>query len=331
MFLDPSEKPHTMQRFVAQIDQIMDRITASKVFVNVAERGSMTATAEALGMSRAMVTRYLAHMEAWAGARLLHRTTRRISLTPAGEETLSRCRQMLEIAGQMPVAADTQADVPHGLLRLSCAQSMAQDVLATAVATFLRRYPQTAIDLHISDRTVNLVEERVDLAIRITNDLDPNLIARPLGSCGSVVCATPAYLAAHGAPRSPQELALHNCLTYSYFGKSLWNFEQKGRQIAVPVGGNLSANESLVLLAATLEGTGIAMQPVYSAAPLVASGRLVALLPDWRPQSLGVYGVYSSRRQMPAALRAMLDFLVERFGDERHWPPAVAVAPRKRR
>jgi len=319
----------------------MDRITASQVFVNVAERGSMTATAEALGMSRAMVTRYLAQMERWAGARLLHRTTRRLSLTAAGEETLSRCRQMLEIAGQMPVAADTPADIPQGLLRLSCAQSLAQDVIAAAVAAYLRQYPQTAIDLSISSRTVNLVEERIDLAIRITNDLDPNLIARPLGHCGSVVCATPAYLAAHGTPRSPQELALHNCLTYSYFGKSLWQFEHKSRraapkantvaegegtpashQVAVPVGGNLSANESSVLLTAALEGAGIAMQPEYSTASLVASGRLVALLPEWRPLAMGVYGVYGSRRQMPAALRAMLDFLVARFADEHYWPPA---------
>jgi DNA-binding transcriptional LysR family regulator len=309
----------------------MDRITAATVFVEVAERASMTATAEALDMSRAMVTRYLARMETWAGARLLHRTTRRISLTSAGEQTLSRCRQMLEVAQQMQVAVDAQADVPHGLLRLTCAQSIAQDVLAAAVADFLRRHPQTAIDLHISDRTVNLVEERIDLAIRITNDLDPNLIARPLGSCGSVVCATPAYLAEHGTPRAPQELALHNCLTYSYFGKSLWQFERKGRQIAVPVGGNLSANESSVLLTAVLEGAGIAMQPVYSAAPLVASGRLVALLPDWRPQTMGVYGVYSSRRQMPAALRAMLDFLAARFADARYWPPAGGATLRKKR
>ncbi len=310
----------------------MDRINAAKVFVNVAERASMTATAEALDMSRAMVTRYLAHMEAWAGARLLHRTTRRISLTSAGEQTLARCRQMLEVAEQMQVTVDAQADAPHGLLRLTCAQSIAQDVLAAAVAEFLRRHPRTAVDLHISDRTVNLVEDRIDLAIRITNDLDPNLIARPLGSCGSVVCATPAYLAERGTPRAPQELALHNCLTYSYFGKSLWQFEHKGGQMAVPVGGNLSANESSVLLTAALEGAGIAMQPEYSAAPLVASGRLVALFPEWRPQAMGVYGVYGSRRQMPTALRAMLDFLAERFADARHWPPAAAetLKPRGR-
>jgi DNA-binding transcriptional LysR family regulator len=159
------------------------------------------------------------------------------------------------------------------------------------------------------------VEERIDLAVRITNDLDPNLIARPLGMCESVVVAAPSYLAAHGTPRRVQDLAVHNCLTYSYFGKSLWKFTEAktGAPSDVPVGGNLSANESMVLLAAAREGAGIALQPVFAAAPLIASGQLVRLLPDHVPQALGIHGVYSSRRQMPAALRAMLDFLVDWF------------------
>lgn len=301
----------------------MDRVTAAEVFVCIAERRSMTAAADALGMSRAMVTRYLAQMEQWAGARLLHRTTRRLSLTEAGEESLARCRRMLEVAGEMATATIAGADVPRGLLRVACAQSLAQTMLAAAVTEFLRRHPLTAIDLHIDARPVNLVEERIDLAIRITNDLDPNLIARPLGRCASVVCAAPAYLAAHGAPHSAQELGAHNCLTYSYFGKSLWEFEHRGERIAVPVSGTLSANESHVLLAAALEGAGIVMQPAYSVAPLIEQGRLVALLPDFAPQSMGVHGIYGSRRQMPAALRALLDFLVERFADPAHWLAAL--------
>ncbi|MDM0048303.1 LysR family transcriptional regulator [Variovorax sp. J22R115] len=306
----------------------MDRIIAAEVFVRIAERASMTSAAESLDMSRAMVTRYLAQMEQWAGARLLHRTTRRLSLTEAGEETLARCRRMLEVAGDMAVTLSAEADVPRGLLRVACAQSLAQDVLASSVAEYLRRYPLAAIDLHIDARPVNLVQERIDLAIRITNDLDPNLIARPLGHCASVVCASPAYLASHGTPRSVHDLATHNCLTYSYFGKSLWQFDQDGERIAVPVSGNLSANESQVLLAAAMEGAGIAMQPVYSARGPIAEGRLVALLSKVVPLGLGVYGLYASRRQMPASLRALLDFLVERFADARHWPAGAAEAKR---
>jgi DNA-binding transcriptional LysR family regulator len=306
----------------------MDRVTAAEVFVSIAERASMTAAADALDMSRAMVTRYLAQMETWAGARLLHRTTRRLSLTEAGEETLARCRRMLEVAAEMEVAPSSEAATPRGLLRVASSQSLAQEVLAAAVSEFLRRYPLAAIDLHIGPRPVNLVEERIDLAIRITNDLDPNLIARPLGRCDSVICAAPAYLAAHGNPGSVEDLATHNCLTYSYFGKSLWEFDLRGERIAVPVSGNLSANESQVLLSAAMEGAGITMQPVYAARGPIAQGRLVALLPEAVPQALGVYGLYGSRRQMPASLRALLDLLVERFADPACWPLSPA-APRR--
>ena len=310
----------------------MDRLTAAQVFKEIAERGSMIAAADALDMSRAMVTRYLAEMEQWCGARLLHRTTRRVSLTAAGEVTLARCREMLALAEGMNTAADP--DTPHGLLRLASSHSLAQTALAGAVAAFLRRYPRTAIDLQVDNRAVNLVEQRIDLAIRITNGLEPNLIARRLGDCDSVVVAAPSYLVEHPAPRHPAGLAQHNCLTYSYFGKSVWRFAPQPGQAAgtrggeagegsgalqVPVGGNLSANESMALLAATVEGAGVALQPRFAAAPLLASGRLVELLPAWRPQQMGIYGIYTSREHMPPALRAMLDHLLDWFAHDPVW------------
>lgn len=297
----------------------MDRLTAATVFASIVERGSMIAAAEALDMSRAMVTRYLAEMEQWAGARLLHRSTRRLSLTDAGELTLARCRRMLELAAVIDAVPPEQPDAPHGLLRISCSQSLAQAALASAVPAYLRRYPRMAVDLQMNNRAVNLVEERIDLALRITNALDPNLIARRLGSCDSVVCAAPAYLAARGTPRRAEDLAGHNCLTYSYFGKSLWQFTRDGEALSVPVGGNLSANEDLILLSAAVEGAGIALQPLYSAAPLIAAGRLVALLPDCLPQQMGIYGIYSSRQYLPPALRTMLDFLLDWFGGHPGW------------
>jgi DNA-binding transcriptional LysR family regulator len=309
----------------------MDRITAAEVFVQIAERGSLAAAADALDMSRAMVSRYLAQMERWAGARLLHRTTRRLSLSPAGEQTLARCRRMLEIAGELVLPPQDEADPVRGLLRVACAQSLAQEVLMRPVAAFLRAHPQAAIDLRIDARPVNLVEDRIDLAIRITNELDPNLIARRLGDCASVVCAAPAYLAAHGTPLRVEDLALHNCLTYSYFGRSLWTFtDAAGEPASVPVGGNLSANETQVLLAAAVEGVGIGLQPLYAAAGALARGELVALLPGHVAQPLGIHGIYASRRQMPAVLRAMLDALAAYFADGRYWPPAIGpgVAPR---
>lgn len=176
----------------------MDRITAAEVFVEIVDRGSMAAAAQALEMSPAMVTRYLREMETWAGARLLHRTTRRLSLTPPGEQVLARCRAMLEVSAAMAVPGTDEADPVHGMLRVACAPSMAQTALARALPEFLRRHPRAAVDLRVDSRAVNLVEERIDLAIRITNDLDPNLIARRLADCASVICASPAYLAEHG-------------------------------------------------------------------------------------------------------------------------------------
>jgi DNA-binding transcriptional LysR family regulator len=308
----------------------MDRLTAADVFATIAARGSLTAAADALGMSRPMVTRYLAEMEAWAGARLLHRTTRRLSLTPAGEEALARCRQMLEVAATMTSTPAEGEDLPRGLLRIACSQSLAEAVLASAVTDYLRSHPQVAIDLQIGARAVNLVEERIDLAIRITNDIDPNLIARPFAECASVVCASPAWVAAHGAPRRAEDLALHNCLTYSYVGKSLWEFERKGERIVVPVSGNLSANETQVLLAAALQGAGVTLQPLYAAAPLIAQGRLVPLLTGWVPQALGVHGIYASRKQMSAALRSFIDFLAAWFAEPAHWTAELPVAQRRK-
>jgi DNA-binding transcriptional LysR family regulator len=296
----------------------MDRITAARVFATIAERGSMIAAADQLDMSRAMVTRYLAQMESWAGARLLHRSTRRLSLTDAGDAALARCRQLLELADAMP-AAEHDADEPQGLLRVTCSQSLAQAALARAVPAFLRRYPRTTIDLQMNNRAVNLVEHRIDLALRITNALEPNLIARQLAVCDSVVCAAPSYLAGRGTPQRAADLAGHNCLTYSYFGKSLWQFTHQGEVVSVPVSGNLSANEDLVLLTAAVEGAGIALQPRYSAAPLLADGRLVELLPDHLPQQMGIYGIYTSRQHMAPALRAMLDFLLNWFDGDPAW------------
>lgn len=291
----------------------MDRLKAMQVFVEVADRGSLSAAALHLDMSRAMVSRYLAEMEQWVGVRLLHRTTRRLSLTPAGAETLPRCRQMLGMVGDMRSAVATPDDTPRGLLRMTASMSFGTEHLAAAVADFVKLHPGASVDLLLLERAVNLVEERVDLALRITNDLDPNLIARKLAVCRSVVCASEAYLAEHGEPARVEDLSLRNCLTHSYFGKSLWRFERDGEVVDVPVSGNITANEVSVLMRAALEGAGIVMLPTYSAAQHIASGRLRPLLTRSEPQTLGVYGVYVSRRQMPLILRAMLDFLAARF------------------
>lgn len=302
----------------------MDRLSAMEVFVQVAERNSQTAAAQALGISRTMATRYLAELENWANARLLHRTTRRMSLTPAGEQTLAQCREILALAARMVFDDDPVADVPRGLLRIACSQSLAQTVLAPALAVYLDRYPQASVELKIGPSAVCLVDERIDLAIRITNNLDPHLIARRLGACESVVCAAPSYLQAKGTPASLHDLAHHNCLIYA--GKNLWAFAENGVERSISVQGNLGANDSQVLLAATIAGGGIAMQPAYETAQGIAEGSLVRVLPQLVPLPMGVYGVYSSRRHMPTLLRSVLDFLAECFSNPRHWPGAEALS-----
>ncbi|WP_339461099.1 LysR family transcriptional regulator [Pseudomonas sp. EA_105y_Pfl2_R69] len=297
----------------------MDRLTATRVFVEVVERGSQTAAAEALEMSRAMVSRYLAELEGWVGARLLHRTTRKLSLTGAGEQLLGQCREMLAVAEAMQGVSQGRNDAPRGNLRIACSQSFAQAWLVHALNDFTDLHPQVSVDLLVGSQAVNLVEARIDLALRITNQLDPNLIARQLAVCRSLVCASPAYLAKHGTPLRPEDLAQHNCLSYAYFGRSIWEFTRAGEPHAVAVSGNLSANESMVLLEAALAGGGISLQPRYSVSAHLRSGALVQLLPDYEPQQLGIHALYGTRRQMPPALRALLDFLLERLVDRPDW------------
>ena len=299
-----------------------------KVFAAVVDSGSLSAAADKLDMSRPVVTRYVAELEQWTGARLLHRTTRRLSLTAAGEELLPRCRQMLELAGDMQAVVRHPAEAPSGQLRITASTSFAQAQLADAVAEYVRRYPAVAVDMVLLDRVVNLVDERIDLAIRVAAEIDPNLIARPLGVCRSVVCASPAYLREHGSPRGIEDLAHRNCLTHSYFGRSLWNFTRRsdGSPASVAVGGNVSTNDASSLMHLARAGVGIAMLPTYLAARLLRAGKLVALFPDFEPQVLGMYAVYASRKHMPAALRAMLDFLAERFTDEPAWDVPLPLA-----
>lgn len=297
----------------------MDRLTATRVFVEVVERGSQTAAADALEMSRAMVSRYLGELETWVGARLLHRTTRKLSLTGAGEQLLGQCREMLAMADAMQSVSRTDEAAPRGTLRIACSQSLAQAWLVHALDDFTRLYPQVSVDLLVGSQAVNLVEARIDLALRITNQLDPNLIARQLAVCRSVVCATPAYLARHGTPQRPEDLEQHNCLSYAYFGRSIWEFSRAGEPHAVAVSGNLSANESMVLLEAVLADIGISLQPRYSVGAYLRSGALVQLLPDYEPQQLGIHALYGTRRQMPPALRALLDFLIQRLADRPDW------------
>lgn len=296
----------------------MDRIVAMRVFVEVVERGSLTAAAEALELSRAVVTRHLADLEEWLGVRLLHRTTRRLSLTDAGSASLMHCRQVLNEVDSMQASLSERASAPKGGIRVTATASFGRH-LAPVIADYVSRFPGTHVDLLLLERTVNLVEERIDLAVRIANDLDPLLVARKLSVCRSVICASPAYLERCGVPHTLDDLTRHNCLTYAYFGHSEWRFVRDGREMTVPVRGTISANEVTVLAEAALAGAGISMQPTYVAARHLRSGALVPLLTDYQVPEKGIFGVYASNRFVTPILRSLLDFLVERFGPDPAW------------
>ncbi|QWP75424.1 LysR family transcriptional regulator [Lysobacter sp. K5869] len=310
----------------------MDRLTAMTVFVEVAQRGSVTAAAQALEISRPMATRYLAELENWLGARLFHRTTRRIALTSAGEEALQRCRQLLDLGGELRAAVGAQGDPrEQGQLRLTCSSSFGQSQLAAAVAAYARLHPGVRIDMLLLDRTVDLVEERIDLAIRIAHELDPGLVARKLSVCRSLLCASPAYLRERGAPKRPEDLAGHDCLSHHFVGKTRWRLSRRGQEVEMPVRGGLASNDAAALMAAAREGMGIAMLPTYLIAEALRGGELSVVLPDWQVPEMGVFGVYASRRLMPPIARSFLDFLVERFGAAPPWDREPARPAGRRR
>jgi DNA-binding transcriptional LysR family regulator len=311
----------------------MDRITALQVFTEVAERGSLTQAAEALGLSRAMVSRYLESLEQTLGARLLHRTTRRVSLSDAGADALPRCKQILAEMDELQAQASQRRSTPQGKLRMTASTSLAQAFLAQVVAEFLGLYPETQIELLSVERTVNLVEERIDLAVRIGNQLDEGLLARRLGVCRSVVVAAPAYLKRYGTLAAPEDLRHHRCLTHAFVGRTEFTLHRAGQTVKVPVHGPLQSNEAAVTRAAALAGAGVALLPTYFVGSDLSDGRLQRLLPEWEPEPLAIHAVYLSRQHQPLLLRTLLDHLASRFGEgEMPWDaPLKPTAQRRRR
>lgn len=293
----------------------MDQLVAMRVFVDVVDLGSLSAAANKLDMSRSMASRYIAALEKSFGTRLLHRSSRSLGLTSIGNDILPYCRQMLALGMEIKALVASQHTEPCGMVRVATSVSFGQSYLAAALERFIALHPRIAVELVLADRPLNLVEERIDLAIQVGEVQESGLIARLLTQCSSVVCAAPAYLANFGTPDTPQALADHNCLIHTRHGK-IWRFEHPAAEQAdggmteVPVYGNFSANDSLVLLHAVLAGRGIACLPLFSVSSHLRDGSLMALLPDFKLQELGVYALFSSRKHMPLAIRALLDFLV---------------------
>lgn len=284
----------------------MDRIMAAMTYNRICELGSLSAAARSLGISRPMVSRYLDEMEKWAGARLIHRSTRRLTLTPAGEKILEKTRQLASLS--QDIEGDATRLTPSGTLRIACAHFTATHLLGPVIPAFLARYPALRIEVDINNQPVSLVGERIDLAIRITNYPEPGVIARALGECRSVLCASPGYLARAGQPETLDDLAQHNCLHYSRFSGQSWTFRdpEKGT-VTVAVNGNFSAGISSLLCDMAMADVGLALVPEIEARVGLQSGQLVSVLPQLEPQPLGIYGLYQSRDHQHAALGLFLD------------------------
>ena len=307
----------------------MDRLTAMRVFVETVDRGSLSAAAESLDMSRAMASRYLEGLESWLGARLLHRTTRRLGLSDAGEQALARCREMLELADDVRAQTTQGAGVAQGKLRLTTSPSFAQAQLTAAVVDFQTQHPLVEVDFFVVDRAVNLAEERIDLAVRISNRIDPGLVARRLAVCQSVLCASPAYLERQGSPAIPEDLTTHRCITHSSGFPPAYELRLGGQLTTVKAHGILTGNETSVVRAAAIAGAGIAMLPTYYVGDDLAQGTLQRVLPQYALAPMDIQAVYLSRRHQPKPLRLLIEFLAQRFGGEvPPWDSKEPVAQR---
>lgn len=294
----------------------MDRLTAMRVFCEVAASGSFSATADKLDMSRAMVTRYVSELESWLNARLLQRTTRSVTLTDAGEQCLRRSQQMLALMESIEEETSSDNAELRGQLRLTCSTSFAFGHLARAISKFLAQHTMLKIDLHVGDSTVNLVEARVDLAIRISSEPDPLLIARPLAVCDSVLVASPAYVRTSGLPAHPQDLPSHRCMSHANYGRNTWRFQRADEAVLVDIASHFSANDATVLLQAALADGGITLLPTYLIADHLSKGQLQVILPEWTAPVMTIYALFPSRRHLSPAVRALLDFLVEEFASQ---------------
>ena len=304
----------------------MDRFQAISAFVKVVEAGSFARAAERLDVSVSAVSRHVSDLEAHLDARLLNRTTRRLSLTESGRVFHERAIQLLADLEEAEQTANAGTATPRGTLRLTSSITFGARHLAPAIADFMLRYPQTRFDIELSDRAVDLVEEGFDVAVRIGAIGSQNLVGRKVGITRLVCCAAAAYLARHGTPRAPEDLAQHVCLSYEYAPvRSVWPFrDRQGDQRNVRIGGPVHANNGRFLVALAVAGVGIAYEPDFIVGPEVRSGRLVPVLDAFAMPPSPIYVVYPSRRHLSAKVRVFTDFLVERFAE-----PAWALTPAK--
>ncbi len=293
----------------------MDRLRGMEVFVAVVDSGSFTAAAEAFNISPVMVGKHIRALEQRLGARLLTRTTRRQSLTEIGRQYCERCRAILAEIQAAESGAEAMRATPRGTLKLSAPVSFGTQLLAPAMADYLALHQEVSLDLNLNDRVIDLVEEGYDAAVRIGALDDSGLIARPLRPYRMVICASPDYLARAGTPRTPADLARHQCLDFMHWNKRVrWKLNNDGANHAEVPASRFRSNNGQALRMAALRGHGIVMQAEILLGEDVASGRLVSLLEKHVPLPRQMHLVYPRDRQATPKMTTFIDFMLERFG-----------------
>lgn len=291
----------------------MDRLDAMHVFVRVAELGSFAAVAQQLGVARSVVTRQIAALETHLGCKLMARSTRRLTLTSAGTAYLEKCRVILNLveAAETDIAAERQT--PRGPIRIALPLSFGLKRVAPLLLEFAAIYPEVSLDMDYSDRRMNLIEEGIDLSIRITRQLASGDIASKLGVSRMKVVASPEYLARHGRPQKPADLSHHEYLGYTLAGSGTVQFIIDGQPQNIPVRSRLTASNGEVLIEAAARGMGVTCHPDFIVDDYLASGRVVQILETFEQPVLGIYAMLPGNRQVPHRVRVLKDFLAEKL------------------
>ncbi|MFJ4139101.1 LysR family transcriptional regulator [Pseudomonas fragi] len=295
-------------------------LTEMVVFVKVVEAGSFSAAARQLGSSPSAVSRSIARLEKALAIRLLQRTTRKLRLSDAGEEVFRRCREMAGAAQAVMDLSGRFTREAEGLIRVSVPKAVGRYVIHPHMPEFLRRYPKVDVQLILEDRYVDLIDDNVDLSIRITDEPPPGLVGRELFPIEHLLCATPQYLAEQGVPQQPEDLREHSCIVLGETpADARWKFRQGSKSVTVGVRGRYAANHTGVRLDAVLQGIGIGSLPYFTARQALEEGRVIQVLPEWdfiASYHGGVWLLQTPTRYLQPKLRVFIDFLVERLAQE---------------
>lgn len=296
----------------------MDELAAIRIFMAVAESGSLSEAARRLGMSTSSVSRQISALENWVDVRLFKRTTRSLSLTEAGESYLASVTPAVRELEQARINARSYQHTVNGSIRVHVRASAGTEVIVPALSTFFARYPDIEIELTLTDDRIDLLDRGVDVAVWLGKLDDSNMVARELSSSNRVICGSPEYLARHGIPQHPDDLVHHSCLVYLKHNYSKeWHFRKGKQSFCIPVSGRLRTPDSAVLMAGAKQGLGLVMLQRWMARTAIEAGELQVVLSDYEAspteQPTSLYVVYPHRNRVPLKVRVFIDFLVELF------------------